>query len=234
MAMDNKWEEIRQFYSQRGFAQRVGYGVRPAVLVVDLIRGFTEAESPLSADLDHVLTATLAILRAARNQGLPVLFTTVEYDASTKDAGLFPLKIPALKLLLTGSPWVEVDKRLEPQPGELVIRKKYASAFFGTELAPTLTSQGVDTLIVTGCTTSGCVRASVVDALQHGFRAIVPAEAVGDRGQLPHQANLFDIDAKYGDVVSLAEVLDYLNSPAATSTSVPDPVATELHAKEQH
>jgi len=208
--MTDNYDEIRSFYGKRGFAGRVGFGTRPAVLVIDFIRGFTESASPLSGDLDGPLTATIEILRLARVRGVSVYFTTVEYDPSMKDAGLFPLKVPSLKWLISGSPWVQLDPRLQQQSGELLIRKKYASAFFGTELAASLTAESADTVIITGCTTSGCVRATAVDALQHGFRAIVPAGAVGDRAQLPHEANLFDIDAKYGDVVSVSDVLAYL------------------------
>lgn len=204
-------DEIGKLYRERGFAGRVGFGKRPALLVVDFILGFTDATSPLAGDLEDSLAQTIRLLGAARAHGVPVFFTTVEYDPSLKDAGLFPLKAAGLKWLVRGSHWVELDPRLQRKEGEIVIRKKYASAFFGTELASTLTSMGVDTLIITGCTTSGCVRASAVDALQYGFRAIVPREAVGDRAQAPHEANLFDIDSKYGDVVGVAEVMEYLD-----------------------
>lgn len=206
------YEEIRQFYGQRGLGGRVGYGKRPAVLVVDLIVAFTDMECPLASDLDGPVEATVRILEVARRRHFPILFTTVEYDKSMKDAGLFPAKVPSLKWLIEGSRWTNLDPRLARQAGEIIIRKKYASAFFATDLSSQLSTQHVDTVILTGATTSGCIRASAIDALQYGYRAIVPAEAVGDRAELPHQANLFDIDAKYGDVVRLKEVLDYLES----------------------
>lgn len=206
------YEEIRQFYGQRGLGGRVGYGERPAVLVVDLIVAFTDMECPLASDLDGPVEATVRILEVARRRHFPILFTTVEYDKSMKDAGLFPAKVPSLKWLIEGSRWTNLDPRLARQAGEIIIRKKYASAFFATDLSSQLSTQHVDTVILTGATTSGCIRASAIDALQYGYRAIVPAEAVGDRAELPHQANLFDIDAKYGDVVGLKEVLDYLES----------------------
>lgn len=206
------YEEIRQFYGQRGLGGRVGFGERPAVLVVDLIVAFTDMECPLASDLDGPVEATVRILEVARRRHFPILFTTVEYDKSMKDAGLFPAKVPSLKWLIEGSRWTHLDPRLARQAGEIIIRKKYASAFFATDLSSQLSTQHVDTVILTGCTTSGCIRASAIDALQYGYRAIVPAEAVGDRAELPHQANLFDIDAKYGDVVGLKEVLDYLES----------------------
>ncbi len=207
---DTTYDETRNFYSQRGFAGRVGFGQHPALVVVDFIIGFTDPASPLAGDLEKPLAQTLRILEAARHTQIPVFHTTVEYSQDMKDAGLFPQKIAGLKWLVAGSRWVELDSRLAKRPEEVLIKKKYASAFFATDLAEELKGRGVDTLIITGCTTSGCIRATAVDALQHGFRAIVPTEAVGDRARLPHEANLFDIDAKYGDVVSVDEVLTYL------------------------
>jgi maleamate amidohydrolase len=220
MTEDNL-DHVRTFYDQRGLGGRVGFGERPAVLVVDFILGFTDPLSPLRGDIERPLAETIRILEAARRIPVPVLFTTVEYDENLKDAGLFVKKVPSLKWLVTGTRWVELDPRLGREQGEILIRKRYASAFFGTELAALLVAADIDTLVVTGCTTSGCVRATVVDALQYGFHAIVPAEAVGDRAQLPHEANLFDIDAKYGDVTSVGEVLCYLDriSPGRGSQS---------------
>jgi maleamate amidohydrolase len=200
------------FYKRRGFAGRVGFGVRPALLVVDFINAFTGRGSPLASNLDTEVEATRQLLASARDCNIPVAFTTVEYDDGFRDAGVFIKKVPSLSVLRKGSPLVEVDERLAPRANEHLIVKKYASAFFGTPLASTLTAAGVDTLIITGCTTSGCVRASAVDACQHGFLAIVVRECVGDRAPEPHEANLFDIDAKYGDVVTLEETLTYLRN----------------------
>jgi nicotinamidase-related amidase len=194
-------------YKKKGLASRVGFGRRPAVLVVDFIVGFTDKRSPLAGDFDREVEATRKVVAAARRAAAPVFFTTTEYDPEMREAGVFVRKVPSLRTLKAGSRWVAIDPRLKPRPAEIVLSKRYASAFFGTVLASTLTSLGIDTLIVTGCTTSGCVRASVVDALQHGFRPIVPRECVGDRAASPHEANLVDIDGKYGDVVSLAAVL---------------------------
>jgi nicotinamidase-related amidase len=199
-------------YQNRGFAQRVGFGARPALLVIDFIKAFTDLASPLASNLDAEVAATQQVLAAAREQRLPIAFTTVEYDEGFRDAGVFIRKVPSLSVLKRGTPLVEVDERLTPLAGEHLLVKKYASAFFGTSLASTLTAAGVDTLLITGCTTSGCVRASAVDACQHGFRAIVIKECVGDRAIQPHEANLFDIDAKYGDVVTLDEALAYLQA----------------------
>lgn len=200
------------FYKRRGFAQRVGFGQRPALLIIDFIKAFTDLASPLASNLDAEIAATQQLLAEARRLNLPIAFTTVEYDEGFRDAGVFIKKVPSLSVLKKGSPMVEVDDRLSPLPNEHLLVKKYASAFFGTSLASTLTAAGVDTLIITGCTTSGCVRASAVDGCQYGFRTIVVKEAVGDRAPEPHEANLFDIDAKYGDVVTLEDALDYLRN----------------------
>lgn len=201
-----------QLLRERGFAGRVGFGSLPAILVIDLIVGFTDSASPLAADLAGPLSATLKVLKHARRRGIPVIFSTVEYDPSLIDAGLFPRKAAGLKWLIAGSRWVELDARLQRRQRELLLRKKYASCFFGTDLVSILANAHVDTLIITGCTTSGCVRATVVDALQYGFRAIVPREAVGDRLASAHEASLVDIDMKYGDVVPLSEALRYLQT----------------------
>lgn len=205
-------EDKRAIYQRAQLGHTLGYGKRPAVAVIDLQIGFTAPErSPLAGNLDAEVAATNTIIAAARRKNVPVIFTVVGYDPHRQDdAGLWPEKAPSLRLLTLGSELVELDPRLDHKPEDLVIVKKYASGFFGTYLASTLTMKGVDTLIVTGCTTSGCVRATVMDALAHGFRPIVPLEAVGDRAQEPHEANLFDIGSKYGDVVPTSEVLEYL------------------------
>jgi nicotinamidase-related amidase len=203
--------DIPDFYKRRGFAQRVGFGQRPALLVIDFIKAFTNPASPLASNLDAEIAATQQLLIEARHLNLPIAFTTVEYDEGFRDAGVFIKKIPSLSVLKKGSLMVAVDERLAPLPNEHVLIKKYASAFFGTSLAATLTAAGVDTLLITGCTTSGCVRASAVDSCQNGFRTIVVRECVGDRAEPPHEANLFDIDVKYGDVVTLEEAIAYLH-----------------------
>ncbi|MBX7219291.1 MAG: isochorismatase family protein [Blastocatellia bacterium] len=202
--------EQRTFYQQRGFAQRVGFGNRPAVLIVDFIKAFTDPACPLGADFSPQVAAAAQLLEAARKQRVPVHFTTVAYEEGFPDAGVFIKKVPSLAHLKYGTPEIAVDERLQPQAGECVWVKKYASSFFGTALAATLTAARCDTLLIAGCTTSGCVRATAVDSCQNGFHTIVVAEAVGDRAEGPHQANLFDIDAKYGDVVALVEALEYL------------------------
>ncbi len=208
----------QQLYLERGFGRRIGFGQRPAVLVTDMIEAFTDPSSPLGSNLDNVVAAIRRVIDCARLKSVPVIFTTIAYDESEwQPARIFTTKIPALKVLKRGMRAVEVDRRLDRQPSETLIVKQFASAFFGTALASLLVAEGCDTVVVTGCTTSGCVRASVVDALQHGFRPIVAVEAVGDRAPEPQHANLFDIQAKYGDVVSLSDVVTYLEAlPAHT------------------
>ena len=195
-------------YEERGFGGRQGAGSKPAVVVVDFIEGFTNPESRLACDADAAVAATARLLEAARAAGAPVAFTTVEYDeAGARVAAAFIAKVPALRTLAPGTPWPRVDARIAPLPAAPVLAKLFASAFFGTPLAAMLAAHGADTVVVCGASTSGCVRATVVDALQHGYRVVVPREAVADRATGPHDAALFDIDAKYGDVVSLEDAI---------------------------
>ncbi|SFL31356.1 N-carbamoylsarcosine amidohydrolase [Geodermatophilus ruber] len=211
----DEYARLRAEFRDKGFGRRVGFGQRPALLVVDLITGFTDLRSPLAGQLEPQLEATNALLAPARAAGIPVIFSTVAYDAELQEAGIWIRKIPANSWLVEGSEWVEVDKRLDQRPDEMTLVKKYASCFFGTDLAARLISRRVDTLIITGCTTSGCVRATAVDACSYGFHTIVVEEAVGDRAALPHAASLFDIDAKYGDVVGLEEAVGHLRGLTA-------------------
>lgn len=197
-----------QLYRERGFGGSVGFGRRPALLVIDLVNGFTDPTSPLGSDLDAVVAATRRLVDACRTRELPIVFTTVAFDeARSQAAAVFMAKVPSLRTLVAGSHAVQVDARLGLQPSDTLITKQFASCFFGTALSSLLAAEGCDTVIVTGATTSGCVRASVVDAVQHGYRPIVPRECVGDRAQAPHDANLFDIQQKYGDVLGVDEVL---------------------------
>jgi maleamate amidohydrolase len=202
-------QDKRKIYEYAKLGERIGFGERPAVVVVDLQLGFTAPEiSPVAGELGAVVAATNRLLAASRAVGAPTFFTVIGYDPEAPDdAGLWPKKGPYLRTLTLGSDLVKLDPRVERQDGDLVLVKKYASAFFGTHLAPMLAGKGIDTVVVTGCTTSGCVRATVVDALGHGFRPIVPLEAVGDRAEEPHDASLFDMDAKYADVMPLDEIV---------------------------
>ena len=169
-------------------------------------------ECALGSDLTPQVEATRRLLDVARDKGLPVVFTTIGFDASLKDGGLWLQKVPTLGDLQLGGHWVEIDERLGRREDETVIVKKGASGFFGTNLASVLVSQGVDSVILCGATTSGCVRATAIDLLQYGWPTLVPRECVGDRAQAPHEANLFDIQAKYADVVSVDEAIAYLES----------------------
>ena len=182
-----------------------GLGQRPALLLVDMIRGFTDPACPLGTACPEVVAANAELLSLFRDKQLPVYFTTVVYH-DEEQASVFRGRIQALNVLRPDSEWVEVHAALQPRAGEAVIEKQWASAFFATDLAQQLREAGVDSLVVTGLTTSGCVRATVVDGLQHNFPVVVPEEAVGDRNPEAHAANLFDMHAKYADVVALDDL----------------------------
>lgn len=195
----------------RGFGGRGGFGSRPALVVIDMTLGFTDPEAPLACDLEGPILEIQKLLGAARRAEIPIVFTTVAYRESDRlTAAAFIDKVPALLTLEAGTRWAEIDPRIAPRETEPVLNKLFASGFFGTGLSSLLTAAGVDTLIITGASTSGCVRATAVDALQYGFRPVVPREAVGDRNEQAHEANLYDVDAKYGDVVSVQDTLAHL------------------------
>jgi maleamate amidohydrolase len=202
----------------QGFHGRAGFGEKPALLVIDVNVGFTDPASPLVCDLEDVVAAIRRLLDEFRRAGLPVVYTTVSYGESDRvAAAAFIDKIPALLTLEAGSRWVEIDPRIAPLPTEPVLNKLFASAFFGTPLASLLAAAGCDSVVVTGASTSGCVRATAVDAIQHGYRPAVPREAVGDRNPAAHEANLYDIDTKYGDVVSVEEVIAHVAGDRVTA-----------------
>ena len=207
---DNNDEDVELIYERAGFGARVDRGSRPAVVVVDLSRGFTEPRFPTGSDLSAEVAATQQLLGAARVAEVPVFFTTIAFEDGEQSAWL--RKAPGLIVLAAGSELVEIDPRLEPRDGEPIILKKGASAFFGTDLAERLRDLGVDTVVICGATTSGCVRASVVDSVQNNFPTLVVREAVGVRAKPPHDANLFDIEQKYGDVISVDDAVAYLSA----------------------
>jgi nicotinamidase-related amidase len=206
-------------YARAGFGAPVRRGERPAIIVVDLTNGFTDPAEPTGADLTDVVAATAELVAAARPAGVPVVFTTIAYTPAEADgdAVTWLTKAPGMRALREGSRAVAIDGRLPVEPGDHLITKKGASAFFGTGLAGLLAGLRVDTVLVCGATTSGCVRATAVDAVQSGFPVLVPRQCVGDRAQDPHEANLFDIQAKYGDVIELADALSYLRVPAGVA-----------------
>jgi maleamate amidohydrolase len=187
------------------FDGRLSFGKRPALLIVDFVMAYLDPASPLYAGVEDALASNERLLAAARAAGIPVIFTNVVYQADGADGGLFYKKIPSLRVFLEGSRLGAFPPSLQPVDGERVISKQFASAFFGTSLAETLSEEGIDTLLITGLSTSGCVRATALDALQSGFAPFVVREACGDRHPAPHEANLFDLQAKYAEVVSEQE-----------------------------
>jgi maleamate amidohydrolase len=202
----------REVYDKARLGESVILGSRPAVLVVDFSCGFTDPACTLGSELTAEVEATKRLLDVARAKGLPVIFTTIGFEPSLKDGGLWLQKVPSLGDLQIGGRWVEIDARLEPREDETIVLKKGASAFFGTNLAAVLVTQQVDSVILCGATTSGCIRATAIDLLQYGWPTLVPRECVGDRAKAPHEANLFDIQAKYADVVPLEDALAYLET----------------------
>jgi nicotinamidase-related amidase len=188
-----------------------GLGTRPALMLVDLICGFTDPRSPLGSDADDVVAANQQLLGAFRTACLPVFYSTVVYR-SDEQARVFRQRLPDLNILQPDSKWVQIDPRLAPTADECVVEKCHASVFHGTDLLSRLHEAGIDSMVVTGLTTSGCVRATAVDGLQHDFKVVVVREAVGDRNLQAHEANLHDLNAKYADVVSLESVLCQLKT----------------------
>ena len=212
VSLHSHFDDLRAAYAERGWGSPVGFGSRPAVVVVDLAQGWTEPEAPVGSQLDSVVEATVSVLAAARATRVPVYFTTGHVDRSEPPAPVLnKFDYPGdadFETLFT------LDPRLERRPDEKIIPKPYDSAFKGTNLAQMLTLQGVDTLIVTGCSTSHCIYATCRDAVE-SFHLIVPAEAVGDRCELMHEVNLLDIDVALGDVLGVDKVIAYLNKKRA-------------------
>ncbi|KWV92105.1 isochorismatase family protein [Erythrobacter sp. YT30] len=196
----------------KAYGQKAGFGKSPALLMIDFVEGYFDKSCDLYADVDDTLASALRVREAAHAAGIPVILTNVVYHESAVDGGRFFEKAKPLRYFIKGSAMGAWPNGLDPRDDELVISKQYPSAFFGTSLASTLTAMGVDNVIITGLTTSGCVRASCVDAMSHGFITTVVRDAVGDRHEGPHEANLFDMEAKYADVVGEAEIIAHLAS----------------------
>jgi len=203
-----------RIYEEAGITGDVGFGDSPAVVVVDLQTAFTDPACSLGADLDETVAATAGLLAVARAADVPVAFSRCVYREDGRDGGVFAEKIPSTGELTRDSEWVDLDPRLDPGADEVVVDKQQPSAFFGTELDTVLTYEGVDTVVVAGATTSGCVRATVVDACSHGYRPIIPIQCVGDRAEDPHEANLFDMGSKYADLLDREEVERHLRAAA--------------------
>jgi maleamate amidohydrolase len=202
-----------EFFKQRGFGLKIGFGERPALIVIDMLKAFTNPQMMLGANLDNEIEAIKPLIDVAHERNIPVIFSTVIYsDADLKDAGIWALKQKGAVTLKADTEGVEIDPRLDFRKTDSLLVKKYASCFFGTDLVARLMSQRIDTLIIVGCTTSGCVRATAVDAVQTGLRPMVVREAVGDRSVGAHEQSPFDLNAKYADVVSLEETLQYMRT----------------------
>lgn len=206
-------QDLQDNYAKT-FDNQIGFGKKPALILIDFVQGYFDESCDLYADVDNELASALRVVEAARGAGIPIIYTNVVYHRSGVNGGRFYQKARPLRYFVEGSPMGAWPEGLKPLENELVISKQYPSAFFGTSLAATLTAAGVDTTILTGLTTSGCVRATCVDACSHGFIPIVVADACGDRHEDPHNANLFDMNAKYADVVSEERTLAYLRELA--------------------
>lgn len=207
-------ESTDAVYARAGFGAAVPRGPRPVLVVVDLTRGFTEPGFPSGAELGEVVTENAALADTAHRAGVPVVWTSIAYTGAEADgdAVAWLRKAPGMRALREGSPAVTLDPRLPVLAGDHTIVKKGASAFHGTGLAALLSGLGASTVVVTGATTSGCVRATAVDSVTAGFDTLVVGTACGDRARAPHDAALFDLQAKYADVVTLDDALDYLGS----------------------
>ena len=210
MILNNETDPI---YRRQNFGNRIGFGRRSALLLVDFTVGFNDPMLFGGGNIDAAVKRSVALLEFFRKHALPVAFTRVVYAEDGSDAGVFCLKAPNLRMLTETHPAGQIVPELQPLKGELMVRKTQASAFFGTGLAPWLVRQGADTVVVAGCTTSGCVRASVVDALSNNLRPMVARDCVGDRALGPHEANLFDMDQKYADILDRDEIISALLEP---------------------
>jgi nicotinamidase-related amidase len=205
-------ESLHSDYTAAGFGRTLTFGATPALLIIDFVEAYVAADSPLCAGVESAREATVRLLQAARTAQLPVIHTCVEYEPGGRNGGVFFRKVAALRCFERGKhpQWCGFARGLEPIAGETRIVKQYASAFFGTSLASSLTAARVDTVIMAGVSTSGCVRATAVDCCQHGFIPVVVRDAVGDRAAGPHEASLFDLQAKYAEVISLAGAIEYI------------------------
>jgi len=208
--------DLRDNYAG-AFDGALALGNRPALVVIDMVGAYTEPDSPLYAgeSMSNVVATIGRLVDEARQQGIPVIWTVVAYQAGGVDGGVFYKKVPALSVFAGDGPLTQIAEPLKPAADEIVITKQYASSFFGTSLAATLTAAGIDSLVLTGVSTSGCVRATAVDGCQHGFVTVVARDGVGDRRPEPHEANLFDIQAKYGEVLDADAVIDWWRNRGA-------------------
>jgi maleamate amidohydrolase len=205
--------DLEENYTVSGFAQRLGWGGRPVVVAVDVCLAYLDESSPLFADAHDAVASAGRVVDAARRAGVPVVFTRISYEPGGANGGLFYKKVAGLRVFDEGSPLGAYPPNCAPQPGEVEIVKQYASAFFNTSLTDQLRAMAADTLVIVGLSTSGCVRATAVDACSEGFIPIVVRDAVADRHPRPHEQALFDLDAKYADVVTERVVLEHFEAP---------------------
>ena len=216
--MPSSAEQTLADYEAKGMRAHTGFGARPCVLVIDFQYGMTDPQCPLgSSELDAPIEVARTILAAARHTGIPIIYARVAFRPDLVDGGLFVEKVPSLGWLKAGSRWVEIDDRVRPEKDDYILTKRHSSAFIGTELQQVLQTMGIDTIISVGCSTSGCVRQTAVDANAYGFRSVVVRDAVGDRSPVQHEANLIDLDGKYADVVPSEEVLAFFDGMSGTS-----------------
>lgn len=201
-----------EIYQQQGFAQSIGIGERPALVTVDFTVGFNDPAHFGGGNIGDAIAGTVKLLAFARQHQWPIAHTRVVYADDGSDAGVFTWKVPALAQLTETNPLGQIVPEIDPQPGEYIVRKTQASAFFGTGFLPWLVGAGADTLFVTGCTTSGCVRATVLDAVSNNFRTLVVSDGVGDRALGPHRANLFDMGQKYADLINVDEIIEHFSA----------------------
>lgn len=214
-------EDDETFFKERGFGKLLNFGENPCLIVVDVINGFTDSSMPMGSDLSTQITQINKLLDIVHSMDIPTIFTTISYDDTTlADSGIWFQKMEGLRTLKAGTDAVTVDPRLDFQSGDTLIIKKYASAFFGTDLISRLTARKIDTIIIVGCTTCGCIRATAVDALQYGYRPIVVEDAVGDRSMESHEQSLFDLRQKYADVLKTDEVIATLRSKYVSTSDI--------------
>ena len=211
-------EDALAIYKRQNIGHASGFGAQPALLIVDFVNGFNDPDNFGGGNIGSAIENAAKLLAAARRWKIPVAFTRVVYADDGSDASVFCRKLPGLLALTETAQASQVVDTLAPQPGEYVIRKTQPSAFFGTGLVGWLAQKRVDTVLVTGCTTSGCVRASVIDSMSHNFRTIVVSDCVGDRALAPHEANLYDMEQKYADLMTCDEVVVRLQSAGQTRT----------------
>lgn len=198
--------DLEQSYAA-DYRGHLEFGARPALIVVDAVKGYVDPAAPIYAGVEGAIPVIAGLLQGFRAASLPVVYTVVSYRPDGADGGLFWKKLPALRAFAQGSPFAAIPDEIAPLSDELILTKQYASAFFATTLASDLAARRVDTLVITGFSTSGCVRATALDALQHGYAPFVVKDACGDRHPAPHEANLFDLQAKYAEVVDAAQVM---------------------------